>query len=57
MNVIVKRHNGEWIVTLPEYPAGQCWSIHDDRGAAEAEALGVAADMGYDGVISDGALL
>jgi hypothetical protein len=40
----------EWCVTLPEYPAGQCWSKHETQAEAEGEAHSVAADMGYDGV-------
>lgn len=50
-NVIVKQHNGEWIVTLPEYPEGQCWSTHgDDKFDAVAEANNVCEDLGYDNI-------
>jgi len=50
MNVIVKESCGDWVVTLPEYPAGQCWSNHPTQPQAIAEAERVASDMGYDGV-------
>lgn len=53
MNVIVQPHSyeaGRWVVTLPEFPTGTVWSIHDGKHAAEIEAQDIAADMGYDGV-------
>jgi hypothetical protein len=48
--IVLCDSGGEWCVTLPEYPAGQCWSKHETQAEAEGEAHSVAADMGYDGV-------
>jgi len=50
MNVIVKQYQGEWIVTLPEYPEGQCWTKHDSQFDAVAEANDTAEVLGYDGI-------
>jgi hypothetical protein len=48
--IVLCDSGGEWCVTLPEYPAGQCWSKHETQAAAVDEAEALARDMGYDGV-------